>query len=63
MNRRLLHDGAWRMAQALMGTLERDGGAEGCRATLANLYEACRAGLEWYDTQARRLEKRLYPRD
>jgi hypothetical protein len=63
MNQRLLHDCAWRMTQGLLGMTDPNVHTAEGRALFTKLYEACKAGLEWYDIQARRLEKRLYPRD
>ncbi len=63
MNQRLLHDCAWRMAQGLLGMADPNEDAAEDRELFTRVYEACKAGLQWYDMQARRLEKRLYPRD
>ena len=61
MNHRLIHDWAFQMAREILGTVKDCLREEEHRDAFQEFYMICQRGLESYETQADRMEKRLRP--
>ena len=61
MNHRVIHDSAFQMARELLGTVKDCLREEEHRDAFEEFYTICKNGLESYEVQADRMEKRLKP--
>ena len=61
MNGRLIHDGAVAMSKALMEVVENSIRPEARLDAYSQLYIVCKGGVEAYETQRERMERRLAP--
>ena len=61
MNGRLIHDAAFQMAREILGTVKDCLYEQEHRDAFETFYQICQQGLESYETQTDRMEKRLRP--
>ena len=61
MNQRLISETAFLMAKALLGLVQGGLPAEDPRMAFEFLFDTCKDGLELYETERERMERRLHP--